>query len=197
MKNFKLLSLLFVLASTGCSACTNQLESDSSDVVTEPYPWATWEECSQKIDDHPCNFSLQDQNGEEVSLYDYYGGPIILDFSVMWCGPCQSAAAEVQQVQDSHASDGLTYITVLIETAEGVAPTVEDCKSWADDFGITSVPVLAGSRDMIDYSAIYGWNIESWPTFYFITEDMKIHTSLRGYSASYIEQLLNDTMNSD
>jgi thiol-disulfide isomerase/thioredoxin len=189
-----------LFASIGCSACNPTPKGDdnpeeTATVEAEPYPWATWEDCSQVEGDHPCNFTLQDQNGNDVSLYDFGdSGPIILDLSAMWCGPCNSAASEVQEVQDKYTSEGLTYMTVLIENYNGEAPSVADCKMWADRYGITSAPVLAGSRDMIDHSSQEGWSLSSWPTFYFITGDMVYYANMRGWSASYLDQMIQQTL---
>ena len=138
---------------------------------------------------------MQDQNGNEVSLYDFYGDTIVIDFSVMWCGPCNVAASEVQAVKDAYDANGFAYLTVLVETPQGDTPDSSDCKDWADTYEITE-PVLAGSRDMIDYSSTNGWPVQGWPTFYFITDEMVIHTSLRGFSSSYIDMLIQDTMGS-
>jgi len=187
-----LFSMLFVAA---CSSCGPSLVSDSGDPPDDnnEYSFATWDSCSQNFGDHPCNFTLKDQDGNDVSLYDYYGDTIVIDFSVMWCGPCQVAASEVQEVKDAYEAEGFTYLTVLVETQQGEAPDSADCKYWADTYGI-SEPVLSGSRDMIDYSSTQGWLIQSWPTFFFITDEMVLNTSLRGFSSSYIDSLIQDTM---
>jgi thiol-disulfide isomerase/thioredoxin len=192
----RFLVLFFVsIFLSACFSCSPNLEStgDSSDNNNDNYSFVTWDTCSQKIGDHPCNFTLKDQDGNDVSLYDFYGDTIVIDFSAMWCGPCRAAAAEVQEVKDSYESEGFTYLTVLIETSGGEEPDEEDCKDWADTYGI-SEPVLAGNRDMIDSSSINGWDISGWPTFYFITDDMTLNTNLRGYSSSYIDMLIQDTM---
>ena len=178
-------SLFFLFLISACNACTPRLDkSDDSQVQENPYPW---EECSQHIEEHPCNFTLVDQHGNDVSLYDFYKQPIVLDFSVMWCGPCMDAASKVDQVKAKYASENLEYLTVLIETAEGEPATSDDCAYWADLFVIENSHVLAGSRNMIDYSSTTGWNITGWPTFFFITEDMVIKQILRGYSQLSLE----------
>ena len=73
-------------------------------------------DCSQAIGDHPCNFILKDQNDREVSLYDVYGKIIILDISAMWCGPCRTAASEVEDLQTRYGDD-IVYLTLLVEDA--------------------------------------------------------------------------------
>jgi len=185
------ISLFFI----GCTSCTPSLNNsgDTSDNNSEEYLFATWETCSQNYGDHPCNFTLKDQDNNDVSLYDFYGDTIVLDFSAMWCAPCRAAASEVQEVKDSYASEGFAYLTVLIDNMEGEGPSVSECKDWADTYGI-SEPVLAGDRSLIDQSAVSGWPLEAWPTFYFITDEMVLNTSLRGFSSSYIDMLIQDTM---
>ena len=189
-------AIFISLMLTACSACQpdlNSADTSDSEVSEEEYPFATWEECSQNFGDHPCNFTLKDQLGNDRSLYDFYGDTIVIDFSTMWCGPCNSAASEAQEVKDAYGSEGFTYITILIENSAGEPPSESDCAYWADLYGITE-PVLAGDRSLIDYSSESGWNITSWPTFYFITDEMVLNTSLKGFSSSWINSLIEDTM---
>ena len=194
MKN--LIPLFITLFLFGCNSCgPAELETpeDTQEEEVLPYEWATWETCSQIEGDHPCNFTLHDQNGNEVSLYDFHGSPIILDFSAMWCGPCQMAASDLQNTVDQYADDDLRYVTVLIDNLNGEPPTQSDLEGWANSYGI-SESVLGGNRDMIDYSAQVGWSLTSWPTFVGITSDMEVHLILQGYSTSLIEYLADETI---
>ncbi len=189
---FLVASLIFSMA---CSACgPAEVETDGGQDSEEvEYPFVSWDTCSQKSGDHPCNFTLKDQHGNDVSLYDFYGDTVIIDFSVMWCGPCQIAAAEVQDVSDRLKDEDFTYITILIENLAAQPPSQEDCQGWADVYGINE-PVLQGSRELLDISGESGWPLESWPTFYFIDDEMVLNTSLKGFSSSYIDMLIEDTM---
>ena len=185
---YNLLGLILLIT---CGSCAPSVQNtkDTSDASSE----VPWDSCSYNIGDHPCNFKLMNQHGEVVNLYDFYGHTIVIDFSAMWCGPCASAASEVQDVKDKLEEKGFTYLTVLIENSMGQPPNPEDCASWAATYGI-SEPVLAGDRSLVDPAGIEGWSLTSWPTFFFITEDMIIHSTLKGFSSTYIDHLILEAM---
>jgi thiol-disulfide isomerase/thioredoxin len=167
----KMIPFLFML---GCSGCNDTSVDD--EIVVEDNP-ITWTECGYEFGDHPCDFTLTDQNGDPWSLYDNYGSIMVLDFSTEWCYYCQVAAADAQQIQDAYADRDVIYVTIMIEDHQGNSPSQDMIDRWVSNFGITA-PVLAGSRDLISE----GWDISGWPTFFFITRDMKIRTGMRGYS---------------
>jgi len=143
-----------------------------------------WDICLGTSGEHPCDFTLMDQDGNHVRLYDYYGKVIILDFSTMWCGPCQLAARSVETTINKYGEDEIVYITVLIENSFGKDPDLRDLENWATENGIKSAPVLGGSRDFLNGS---DWVITAWPTFFFIDQDMVLQGGLVGYSPGYID----------
>jgi thiol-disulfide isomerase/thioredoxin len=176
-----ILALLYLLASSvaGCR------DSES--------PIIDWDDCSQSLGDHPCNFSLVDQHGEEFNLYDHHGKIIILDFSAMWCGPCQFAATEIEELQTKYKED-IVYVTILIENLSYNPPTKSDIKSWVTIFEIETAPVLASSRSFLSADPNEGWPISAWPQFYIIDRNMVIVDSFKGSAPGRMEQKIIDLL---
>ena len=193
-KNLMTIFMFIALFTLGCGGC-------SKEEITEETPASpiTWEECSQEIGDHPCDFSLKDQNEDDWNLYDHYGSIIILDFSAEWCYYCQVAASESEAFMDNYRDDNVVYITIMIEDRYGDSPpSAAIIDYWVDYFGITD-PVLAGNREMISSSPTEGWPVSAWPTFFVIDREMILRENIRGYSASglmtTIDNLLVEEIN--
>tara|TARA_Y100001973_G_C5186300_1_gene328073 strand:+ start:955 stop:1533 length:579 start_codon:yes stop_codon:yes gene_type:complete len=169
----------------GCAAELKTSEAAEEDIIT-------WDACSQTITDHPCDFSLVDQHGEDWGLYNNIGRVIILDFSTEWCGACHAAAITAQEIQDEYEDYGVLYVTILVEDAIGNPGSPELVEKWSNHYGMTTAPVLAGDRSMLDTSGqgLDGWPITSWPSFFVITEDMILSAKHSGFSEASIRALV-------
>lgn len=185
----KFLPLMFAIACNACGPAELKTSVDTAPEVPEdPYPWATWETCAHNIDDNPCNFSLMDQNGEQVELYEQYGKVIVLDFSVMWCGPCNTIAPLADAWTEEFGEDNFVWLTILVEDSSGGTIELNDLQSWAQMHG-TEVPVLAGSRDMIDVTEPLedGYPVTSWPTIVIVDRGMVLRHGINGFSESAVK----------
>jgi len=180
--------LVPMLALLGCAACGNVEET-----AEEPSP-ITWAECSQTVGDHPCDFTLKDQNGNDWTLYESYGDVILLDFSTEWCGYCNLSAESIQGIADAYEEHGVTVVTVLLEDGYGNPGSVDLAASWADRYGIDA-PVLAGSRDMISDDPTLGWPITGFPRYYFINREMVLWHGQAGYNDDSLEAVLRAMLN--
>ena len=150
--------------------------------------------CGHAVGDEICDLILKDQNDDAWSLYDLEGDVILLDFSAMWCGPCQSAASTVQEMQDFYEAEGFHYITVLIDDTSGDTVEQDEAQFWADTFGIDTQPVLQGNRDLVDGDPSLGYPISSWPTFIFVDRDLSIFWGIYGYSEEYLKMVIEDML---
>jgi thiol-disulfide isomerase/thioredoxin len=110
-----------------------------------------------------------DQNGDTVSLWQFYGEVIALDISTMWCGPCQLLAREVDEVQEHYEDDGFIYITMLPENIDGDTPNVQNLNQWAERNGV-SAPILAD-----DFGHSYDIVPDQvWPRVMIIGRDLRV-----------------------
>ena len=155
------------------------------DIPPEYDPGVDWEMCGSGEGDNPCNIIAIDHNGDEFDMYANYGSLIVLDLSAMWCGPCNSAGAHAQEVQDMYAADDLIYVTVLVENQHGVPPSEADIQQWVAAYGNTTSPVLPGDRGML-VSSGGSWELTSWPTFFYIDREMVIRDVDKGYSSQEV-----------
>jgi len=199
-----------VLAITiiGCAPAkleTNIKDKDTGNVIEpppDPIGVVPADDCQQiDIGDKACNFILKDQNGNTWQLYDHIGDVIVLDFSSVWCYPCKLAAAETQALQNAYADEGVQVVTVLIDGPDpGIEPTEYDVQQWAALGGITTAPVLQGSREkMLDPQdgsvaepGVTGYLLNAYPTYIYIGRDMKFYTGHVGFSEEYIKQKIEE-----
>jgi len=188
MKNLTLALFLACLAACSPLRSHNDDDNDSpgNDVVQNLYdPAVNWKTCGSNVESHACNIISFDHDGNAFDLYQHYGSLIVLDFSAMWCGPCNSAAAEAQEVQNLYANDDLIYITVLVENRDREPPTLDDIQEWATDYSNTTAPVVAGERAMLQSSG-GDWEVTGWPTFFYVDREMVIRDVDRGFSADEV-----------
>lgn len=118
----------------------------------------------------PPDMRLMDQNGQEVSLWQFYGSVVVIDVSTMWCGPCKELAAGVDETWHDYKDQGFMYLTLLPEDNLAQVPDQADLEEWATDYGITA-PVLS---DAEGYSYIIEPN-GRYPTVVVLDRDLKVH----------------------
>lgn len=117
------------------------------------------------------NLTFTDQHGEQVDLYSFCGNHVMIAFGAMWCGPCQSLAAEAQDIQDEYGDEGFQMIEVLIENTGGSAPSQSDLQSWESNYGMSTVPVLDDSAYQLWPYVEADWGI---PTIVHIGPGMEV-----------------------
>lgn len=190
----KLLFLAFLVLVAACSPGGSPIDAEDDDTnvdVVDPgpvfpyHPDVNWEECGGQENNHPCNIISFDHDNIEFDLYKHYGSLIVVDLSAMWCGPCNSAGAHAQEVQDLYAAEDLIYVTVLVENSHGVPPTADDIHDWATTYGNTTSPVIPGDRGML-VSSGGSWDLTGWPTFFYMDREMVIRDVDRGYNGEEV-----------
>ena len=105
---------------------TNTSSAESADTDTN----STNDTASTKVPD----FTVYDLEGNAISLYDYLGKPIVLNFWATWCGPCQSEMPAFDKMYQQY-SDQVTFL--MVNVTDGSRDTVESVTSFYKDSGYT------------------------------------------------------------
>lgn len=126
------------------------------------------------------NFTLVDVNGKKVSLADYKGHPLVVDFWATWCGPCKVEIPWFVKLHDQYASQGLEILGVSADDLDKDDPAKlftekQDIANFAQKMHM-NYPVLIDA-DSIANS--YG-GLDALPTTFFIDRNGRIVASTVG-----------------
>ena len=66
------------------------------------------------------DFSATDLEGKKVSLSDFRGKVVLLDFWATWCPPCREEIPELQKIFDEYRDKGVVVIGASSESSEKV-----------------------------------------------------------------------------
>lgn len=95
-----------------------------------------------KVGQYAYDFTLLNHKRKPVSLSDYKGKVVMLDLCTMWCGPCKTEAAQLEQLYQTYRAQGFVIINILTENPAGAAITPKQAAVWRKQYGMT-FPVLA------------------------------------------------------
>jgi peroxiredoxin len=103
------------------------------------------------------NFTLSDLAGNTVSLADFKGQPVILNFWATWCGPCEAEMPEIDKAYLKHKEEGLVVLAI------NLAEHPDTVKSFVNYYELAFTILL--DRDKV-VGKLYG--ARALPTTYFI-----------------------------
>jgi len=195
-----MLKYIMFFGLVGCGAAelkTNGLDTAQAVVeeeIPEQFGIIDTEDCDQKnIGSSVCNMVFYDQNMDVWQLYKQEGKVIVLDFSTVWCGPCQWAGQYTQGIQSDYG-DKLQFVTVLVDGATGQPPTEEEINQWVSDHQITTAPVLYADRSVMDQTGETGYLVGGFPTYVFIDKELKIHSGVVGFDEAYVRSIIDELL---
>jgi len=114
-------------------------------------------------------FTLPQLDGDQISLSQFRGRPVLVNFWASWCAPCRSEMPALQQVATQYAGSGL--VVIGINQLEDV-PTVQ---GFVREFGLTFP--IALDRDGVTSRA---WRVYGIPQTYLVGPDGMIRKAWVG-----------------
>lgn len=115
------------------------------------------------------DFELESSSGEMVSLSQFQGQPVIVNFWATWCAPCRAELPDFQRVSDTYGDQGLTFL--LLNQAEDA----ETAQSFLDDLGINMTTLLDKRGEVANM-----YRVRGLPTTVFVRPDGTIHDIVVG-----------------
>ena len=168
MKRYFVVLLLLVssFSMLGCNKNSSETKNDKSNLSnsqTQPSTDNTNSTDMSSSNNQAPNFTLVDTNGKKVSLSDYKGKVVILDFWATWCPPCRRGIPDLIDIQKQFKNK-IVVLGISLDT-----DTKGDVPSFIKNMGI-NYSVLYASPEVVQ---AYG-NIDAIPTSFIIDKKGKI-----------------------
>ena len=113
------------------------------------------------------DFTVYDENQNEVKLSDYIGKPVVLNFWASWCGPCQSEMPGFNEMSKKYSKDEIAIL--MINLTDGAQETVSKAQKYIESNNYDMKVLYDTNLD-----AANNYNITSIPRTIFIDKEGNI-----------------------
>ena len=137
-----------------------------------------------KIGEPAPDFTLPTPDGEPLSLRDFQGQVVLINFWATWCPPCRLEMPYLQAAYERYKEQGFTVLAVdQQESPEAV-------RAYFQELGLTFPTVIDGTGEV---SSLY--RVLALPTTYFVDRDGIVQIMHRGAMTeqqleNYLAQML-------
>lgn len=165
------LTLLIIFITIAFFGCSSETEKRDVTVIDAP------------------DFTLKAITGEDITLSQYRGKMVLLDFWATWCGPCMQSIPELVRIQEKYKDKGLVVLGVSMDTLSQADD--EQIEKFMRTFGI-NYPVM---RDDGSVSSVYyGDSPAAIPTLHIINREGKIIESISGFSPGMVPEIVEELL---
>ena len=128
------------------------------------------------------DFTLTTLQGEQVSLSDYKGKIVILNFWTSWCGPCKEEMPHMQSFSEKHPD-----VAMLAVNLTSMDLGLDAVKQFVEDYRLT-FPILLDEADAVGKA----YNILTIPTSYIIDREGRVFKEVIGpMDETMMEELIS------
>lgn len=129
-------------------------------------------------------FTLKGLDGKNISLGDYKGKMVLLNFWATWCKPCREEMPAMQKLYDMFVDEGFVILAVSIDRGK-----VEAVKAFVDELKLTFPIALDPTQEVRNK-----YFVNALPTSYLIGPDGKMKgfiTGSRDWASDDAVKLIN------
>ncbi len=112
-----------------------------------------------KVGQRAPDFTTQTLDGQSVTLSDYRGKIVLLNFWATWCVPCREEMPDFQTVYDLYDSQGFVVLAVNYTPTER---NLDDVRAFVDERGV-KFPILLDESGRLN-DTLYRDAIPGYPT---------------------------------
>jgi thiol-disulfide isomerase/thioredoxin len=133
--------------------------------------WAAADSAADSVAPAPApGFTLESTGGQPVSLAQFKGDVVMINFWASWCGPCRQEMPLLQSIYQKYKDMGFTLIGVNVE------PDAKTANAWLKATPV-SYPVLYDPQSKV--SQLY--QVQAMPTTVIIDRAGTVRYIHRGY----------------
>jgi len=138
---------------------------------------------ASEVNDTAPDFTLTDiYSGKKISLNDYRGKVVLIDFWASWCGPCRASLPNYNKLRNKlRASDiGDNFEVLAINVDGSTEDAMRLLKQYEFDFTVLEERSGKSQRD---------YDLLAMPTSFLIDQQGIIRMAHQGFNMKYIDQL--------
>ncbi len=133
-------------------------------------------------------FTLLDVNNNEISLSDYTGKIVLINFFGTWCAPCRKEMPDFVEVYSLYKDKNVEFIGIAVNS------DLDAVKGFIDEFGIEFPILMDGSLESVAGKL----GIRAIPSTLIVDEDSNAligHTGL--LTKAQLIDILEDVLNQE
>ena len=127
------------------------------------------------------DFTLDDLQGRSVSLSDFRGQAVFLDFWASWCGPCIEAAPHLEELKQRARDQKVVFLNISLDSAD-------EWHQAVNEHGLTGVHVHAPGGWWAAVAQLY--QVRSIPSYFLVGPDGRMDGRVNHVSDVYIEEVV-------
>ena len=131
-------------------------------------------------DVHAPDFTLQSLDGKTVTLGQYKGDVVMINFWASWCGPCRQEMPLLDDIYKQYKDMGFVLLGVNVE------PDVRSANGWLSKTPV-SYPILSDPKSAV--SQLY--QVQAMPTTVIIDRQGVVRYVHNGYLPGDENQYMN------